>query len=203
MMFISVAGTLADGLQTGLAALRIRRVQLGGVGLVMLVHLIAIWILSEAMVSPIAPPRIGELHMVLVPEVPQARPEAPPPVDLPDVVMQPPEIVIQDESSTATISAISPADVLAPRPDPSHPNEPPRLSPMHSSPSRLTPVMLQVLVMENGSISMAKIMQSCGDSAVDNDIVAYVKANWRFLPALVKEKTVIQYWMTVAVRFEG
>jgi TonB family protein len=55
--------------------------------------------------------------------------------------------------------------------------------------------------MEDGTVGTATVVQSSGDSSNDDRVIEFVKAHWRFLPALVKQQTAIQYWMTVTVRF--
>lgn len=177
--------------------------QFAGALFVVVLHVLAIWIISLNIAPRIAPIKMGELHLVLAPMPSQVKPEEPLPVELAPVIEQPPEIAVQSETTGIALDAVSPADVLAPRPDPAHPNQAPSFPTAEKKPGELQPVLLNVLVMEDGSIAMAKVTKSSGDTSVDDDVVAYVKANWHFLPALLKQKTAVQYWTSVVVRFAG
>ncbi|HWA90305.1 MAG TPA: energy transducer TonB [Rhizomicrobium sp.] len=164
--------------------------------LVLALHALVVWGIAASIAPRLPRAQSGELHMVLVRAAPQPRPAEPPPVALAAVV-PPPEIVIENEAGPAAVAAISPADVLAPRPDPRHPNTPPE----HRDASKLAPPLLGILVAEDGSVADAQVVRSSGDGAADSEIVAYIEAHWRFLPALVKQKTAIRYWLTVSVPF--
>lgn len=187
-------------LRAQLAAVRIRRVHLVGGFLVLVLHVVAIWIISREIVPNIEPSGASELHVAFIADPPKEKPDEPPPVDLSAIVQQPPDIVIQSESNTSIVFSSS-SSVLAPRPDPSHPNAPPSASIALSNVSKLLPVVLKLLVAPDGTVVDANVSQSSGDGEVDDVAMSYVKANWRFLPALVNGRTAIQYWTTVAVRF--
>jgi TonB family protein len=201
MATISLLDNLPDRLRERLAMLRLRQIDVAGAVLVVILHVLVIWAISLNIAPKVSPPQIDELHVAFFRTLPQPNPAEPPPVELAPLIQQPPTIVVEDDPSRTSVAVVSPADVLAPRPDPSHPNEPPSAATMQGSPTKVPPIFLNLLVMEDGTVETATIVQSSGDSSIDDRVIAYVKAHWRFLPALVKQQTAIQYWMTVAVRF--
>jgi TonB family protein len=89
---------------------------------------------------------------------------------------------------------------LPPRPDPAHPNAGPSMGTdgVSISSSRSLVVLLRVLVLENGLIGEARVVGSCGNHNVDEGAMRFVKANWRFLPAL-DHGVPIATWATIEV----
>lgn len=107
-------------------------------------------------------------------------------------MVEPPQIVIADDAG-ATLAAVPAVSILAPRPDPVHPNDAPRVA--HASGS---PLVLKLLILNDGSVGDAQVATSSGDAQTDADVLAFIKEHWRFLPAMLRD-TAIQYWTTVAV----
>jgi TonB family protein len=178
-----------------------RHLQLASLGVVLALHTLVIWAISSNAARRISRTDGGEIHMVLARATVAARPAEPPSVELAPIMLQPPEIAIQGDTGPGAMAVVSPADILAPRPDPRHPNKPPRREALGRDAAKMMSALLKILVAEDGSIAAAEVARSCGDASVDNDVVAYVQANWRFLPALLRDKTAIRYWLTVSVQF--
>jgi TonB family protein len=167
------------------------------IGLVVFLHLIILWLIlwSLRLQNGPLPPR--ELQVVFF-EQSRAAKLQPPIIAVPEI-LQPPEFVIANDAPTTAPIGASAAMVLAPRPDPKHPNMPLDAGGPTLSKSALL-VILKILVLADGSVGDAQIVASSGEPQNDSVAMAYVKANWRFLPALLNG-TPIQYWTTVSVPF--
>jgi TonB family protein len=136
----------------------------------------------------------NELHLVLAPSTrSQATIPTPPDVEMP--ILQMPDIVIARDGPDTAPPALAASLVLAPRPDPEHPN--PSFAAGHNPPSGS--VTLKILVSADGSIVDAAVQRTSGMSEVDRSTIAFVEAQWKFLPALLDDQP-IQYWTTVVVR---
>jgi len=135
-----------------------------------------------------------ELHLVLAPSTRSETVTIPRPPDVELPVLQMPDIVIARETPDTAPPALSASLVLAPRPDPEHPN--PAFTAGHQSSGS---VVLKILVLADGSIADTTIEKTSGAPDVDQSAIAFVKAQWKFLPALLEGKP-IQYWTTVVVR---
>jgi TonB family protein len=113
--------------------------------------------------------------------------------------VQPPQIEIAaDSSPSVAASTAAMAQMLAPRPDPQHINAPPAPPKSLGAAVANIAIILQILVEPDGSIADARITKSSGDGRLDKFAMAYVKANWRFIPALISG-TPIEDWTTVLV----
>jgi TonB family protein len=152
------------------------------------------WASSSTSQRPIS----KDLQAELFRDVPQRQADvAPPEVAFP--VVAPPEIVIEDDQPNRADAVVSSLLVLPPRPDPSRPNEQP------VSPDRGTApvVVLKILVSPEGAVIDAKIVPPLSrNQSADEAALAWVKANWRFVPAMLGT-TPVQYWTTVLVRFSS
>ena len=136
-----------------------------------------------------------EIRLTLVP-VAHNETVAPPPVpELTIPVVPMPDIVIQTDTASTALDAISPSEVMAPRPDPSHPNPTPKAGDVAYAGGT---VILKILVLTDGTVGDASIVQTCGRRDADLAAMAYVKEKWKFLPARARN-AVIPYWTTVAV----
>jgi TonB family protein len=137
----------------------------------------------------------NELHLVLAPSTHSQAITIPTPPDVEMPVLQVPDIVIaRDEPDTAP-SALAASLVLAPRPDPEHPN--PSFIVEQKLPSGS--VILKILVSADGNVVDATVQMTSGMPEVDRSAIAFVEARWKFLPALLEDRP-IQYWTTVTVR---
>ncbi len=199
--FVFLPNNLIANARTRLGAVRLRRIHVAGLSFVLLLHGMVIWDIMLNTAPRTSFPKTHELHVAFIRAASEEKQKEPPLAELSPIVLQPPDIVIQDAVPNSALGTISPANILAPRPDPSHPNMPPSPSIAPDGAAQLSLVLLKLLVREDGTIGAAEVVQSCGDNTLDDEVVAFVKANWRFLPALAEEKTPIQYWTTVAVRF--
>lgn len=143
-------------------------------------------------------PGENELHLVLSPVTRTVVAERPaiPDVDIP--IVQMPEIVIQQDTSDAP-PAVSASLVLAPRPDPLHPNPMPESLKSAEQGAVSGSVILKILVLPDGTVADATVVQTSGKQDTDAAVMALVKTEWKFLPALLEGKP-IKYWTTVAVR---
>ncbi len=89
---------------------------------------------------------------------------------------------------------------LAPTLDPAHVNVQPELP---GTLGRVIPELalrLDILVLPDGSVFDARIVQSTGETEFDKLAVGWVKTNWRFLPA-IKDGQPVEAWTTVMVHF--
>lgn len=195
--FRAVAGELAQALSPWIEKHATRR-NAAALGAILFAHLVILWALVHylRLAQPKAPER--EFGVWLAAEH-YGDPGPPPP--LPSVlqdapVVAPPEIVIADDSTPPGIGSVAPSMILAPRPDPAHPNLPVR-SAVLSDPAGKA-VVLKVLVERDGSVSTAQVVSSTGQSALDDAAIAFVKANWHFLPATISGSP-ISYWTTISV----
>lgn len=168
------------------------------IGLVAGVHLLALFILLGALQSPAPDSSDAEMHMTLSP---LAAPSAftPELQALPPAAMEVPLPVIRiaDEASpNAVASAVADTQVIAPRPDPSHPND----WPDSGGAGHAAEVVLRILVLTDGSIGDSSIAQSSGTADLDALALSFARAHWRYLPATLAGRA-IQAWTTVIVRF--
>ncbi len=186
---------------TRYARARLRRSGRGhafAIGWVVVLHIALLWLVVVSLRSPASPQSPKELVVTFQrSDQAQASKIAPPEPSIP--VVTAPEIVIQPDDNAAAITSASATMVLAPRPDPTHPNPAP---PAHgkSAAASDVPVLLKILVLSDGSVADASVVRSSGDGEIDDDAIAFVKTRWKFLPALLEGKP-IRYWTTVAVRF--
>jgi hypothetical protein len=96
----------------------------------------------------------NELHLVLAPSTrSQATIPTPPDVEMP--VLQAPDIVIARDAPDTAPSALAASLVLAPRPDPEHPN--PGVAAEQKTPS--SSVILKILVSADGSVADAMVQK--------------------------------------------
>lgn len=162
--------------------------------LVLAFHLLFLGVIALGLKLPASQPEIRELRVRFFSEERSDRVAAPPEPTLP--VVEPPQIVIANDTS-GLIASVTAASILAPRPDPAHPNQ--ALTAEHAAVSAL---VLKLLVRSDGAIGDAQVVTSSGDTETDEAALAYVKAHWRFLPAMLRD-TAIEYWTTVAVPFRA
>jgi TonB family protein len=140
-----------------------------------------------------------EIHLVLTPFT---RADVAPLPRIPEPtlpVVEMPEIAIQTEAPTTAPATASASVVLAPRPDPAHPNPLPSAAEIGAGSVAATVIVLKIMVLPDGSVNDAVVVKSSGQHDTDLAAIAFVKAQWRFLPALIGS-TAIQYWTTVSLR---
>src|ERR1700749_2256411 len=136
-------------------------------------------------------PASRELHVVIY--SPQSVPPPFPEIAVPEIqVMQPPDIVIADDAATITALAAPPSSVLAPRPDPAHPNPLPGATAFGAANVAQATPLLRLTISSDGSVAQVSIVRSSGQHDVDLAIASFVKEKWRFLPALLNG-TAIEY----------
>jgi TonB family protein len=167
------------------------------VPVVAVLHLAALWVFvsSLATQSTVVPDK--ELTVVLD-RAPAAAAPGPPLPAVPDpVIVPPPQFVIEDDPGNNAAKAAPGAMVLAPRPDPSRPNDMPE-GVGQSASSSTAEVVLKILILPDGTVGDASVIHSCGNPDTDADLAAYLRAHWHFLPALLGGNPV-RYWTTVSV----
>ncbi len=172
--------------------------RIAGGAFVVLLHALLLWIILKNPLSPASSPEVAEIHVAFIRASSDV---APPPPKLSEPlppVLQPPDIVIEDDAAKSAPAGISAASILAPRPDPVHPNSAPSdlrtVADLKATPA----LVVKILVMPDGTVGDASVIKSSGKSEIDEAAIAYVKANWHFLPALLNG-TPIQYWITLSV----
>ena len=146
-----------------------------------------------------ASPSSNEMHLVLAPLTRSETVSAPslPDVELP--AMQMPDIVIERDTSDPAPPALSASLVLAPRPDPAHPNPAPTGLSIDGQQHLSGSLILKILVQSDGTIADASVVRTSGRPDADEAAMNFIKAQWKLLPALLEGKP-IQYWTTVVVR---
>lgn len=159
-------------------------------------NLICLVILANETRSP--PSMASDIHLVLAPIAIAAAPQPVPQVEMIDPAsIEVPTPDVQVAPNPDAVSAITESQIIAPRPDPAHPNPPPDAG---SATVHAAEVILRILVLDDGSIGDATVAGSCGIQALDTLALAYAKAHWRYLPAMLADHPV-QAWTTVIVRF--
>jgi TonB family protein len=156
-----------------------------------------VWIVLGSLRYPVT--AADEIHLVLTPFTHAdvvSLPHVPEPT-LPVVEM--PEIAIQTEAPTSAPAAAAASAVLAPRPDPAHPNPLPGTAEIEAGDTAAIAMVLKVMVLPDGSVNDAVVVKSSGRPDIDMAAIAFVKAQWRFLPAIMGG-TAIRYWTTVSLR---
>jgi periplasmic protein TonB len=117
---------------------------------------------------------------------------------MPDIL---PDATNTQAASTKETTAEA-SQVLAPRPDPKYANASPALPPEFAKLGAGTSMILRIFVQTDGSVTDAEIAKSTGDARLDQFAAAYVKAHWRYLPALASG-VAIPNWTTVLVPFRS
>jgi TonB family protein len=165
---------------------------------VVLLHVLFLWVIALSLRTSRPRGEERELQVRLLPVEPRA--ETPIRLPQPTLVASIPTISFDEEQPSGTIAAASSAMVLAPRPDPGHPNPPPTLVALGAAAKQgALDIMLRILVLADGSISDAKVLASSGQPDMDAAAIGYVKANWRFIPAMLSG-TAVEYWTTIRVK---
>jgi TonB family protein len=191
-----------DAARSGILV-RLEPERFSAVGLAVLINILAIWILAANLhLAQTDSPQ--DLHATLFPTRPQSQPPPDPQLVSPSIPLVPePVIMIEpDTPPTATITAMSMAQMLAPRPDTNHINVAPPLPALFRALGNGITLILKIFVQPDGSISDAHIVKTSGDAKLDEFAVEYVKANWRYIPASISGKAVDD-WTTVLVPFKA
>jgi TonB family protein len=173
---------------------------------VIILHIAVIWGIAESL--PVV--RIGDDARVT--QVDLLRPSAGSPEPDPAIILptftqplpvgvsEPTIEIAQEPQPVSTLTALDLSQLLAPRPDPRHINMQPQLPDRFKNLGSSASTILTIFVEPDGSVSAAQIAQSSGASQLDAWAIAYVEANWRFIPALAHGHPVAD-WTTVIVRF--
>lgn len=115
----------------------------------------------------------------------------------------PPHIVVADDGATV-LSLSAPtggSTVTIPAEAISGFHNPPKLPADLMAASRLTPLRIVLTVQPDGMIASAQIDRSSGSAAIDAIALAWVKAKWRYKPAL-RNGIAIAETTTAIVPFE-
>ena len=202
LAFLEHSKDSGSELRNGLLA-RISARRLLAFGLTSIVNILMIWILLLNL--RLAPPDTApDLHATLFAAPTRLQPLPELHLISPSMVVVPvPEIVIEpDVPPTTAITTVSMAQMLAPRPDIAHINVPPELPLLFRALGSGITLILKIFVQQDGSISDAHVVKTSGDAKLDEFAVAYVKANWRYIPASISGKPV-EDWTTVLVPFKA
>ncbi len=196
---------LADWLKEWAASIPIANIQIderqrryAAVAFAVVLNSLFIWIVAGSLRYPMTA-GTDEIHLVLTPFV-HAKVDTSPRIPEPTLpVVEMPEIAVQTEAATSAPAAASASAVLAPRPDPAHPNPLPAGADIGAGNVSPIVVVLKIMVLPDGSVNEAEVVKSSGRHDIDLAAIAFVKAQWRFLTALMGG-TAIQYWTTVSLR---
>lgn len=184
---------------------RLRR-RLAAVLIVLAFHFLCLWIFADSM-QPSVPFGSGSEIKVtvfsprLAPPGPPAPPlswvfQAPPDVEVPEpAIDMPPDV---EGENGAQISG--PGQILPPKPDPNHVNQVPELPPDLRALARRLVMQLRIWVLQDGDVGEVQVVRGSGHADIDRLAVAFVLANWRYIPASEGGR-VVPDWATVYVRF--
>lgn len=138
--------------------------------------------------------------MVLSPFGPAPSLFSPPQMETvaPDIVPLPDIRIAEEEQPDPIAFAAADTQLIAPRPDPAHPNDPPAGDSLSASARCAGEVVLRILVLADGTIGDAAVAKSCGAAERDQLALLYAKTHWRYLPATLGGEAV-QDWTTVIV----
>jgi protein TonB len=171
-------------------------------------HLAVLWALVAGMRPTIGARLQHDLEVtVFNPAVTPREAPAPPlswMFEAPQEALVPePEIdIAPDEQTPGGIAAAGITQMLAPRLDPAHLNAPPFLPSPLDRIAKAAQLELRILVLPDGSVGDAEIVKSTGQGVIDRLGTDFVRASWRFLPALANGRP-IEAWSTVIVRFSA
>jgi periplasmic protein TonB len=172
--------------------------------LVAVVHILAVWAIFAGIKPRGAALPVPEFKMtVFRPAV--TPPTVPPPPEwkfqqVKDAFLPEPDIQIEPDPDAPSITTTLMSQVLPPRPDPYYINKAPEAPDKLRRDALNAAVTLRILVMPDGSVEQAMLVKGTSNTELDKFTMAFVEANWRFLPATAGGKP-IQDWTTVRVRF--
>lgn len=175
------------------------------VGTVVLLHLLVFGLFATVRPSFTAI-AARELDVSVVnPQVGPSQPPAPPiswVFQAPeDIVVPEPEIdIVSQRGDPDAIVASGAGQVVPPRIDPRHVNTAPDVPYELRAQAATAAIMLRLLILPDGSVYDAKILQSSHSADLDKITLDFVKKNWRFLPPSMGGKP-IEAWTTAFVRF--
>jgi TonB family protein len=175
-----------------------RRRRYAAVAFAVVLNILFVWVAIGSLRFPVTA-GTDEIHLILTPFTHADVASLPQVQEPPLSVVEMPEIAIQTEAPRSAPAAVSASAVLAPRPDPAHPNPLPSAAEIEEGNTAAVAMVLKIMVLPDGSVNEAVVVQSSGKHDIDLAAIAFVKAQWRFLPALV-DGTPIQYWTTVSLR---
>jgi len=185
--------------------------RIGIVGGVAMLHVLIVYALIGGMAARVltfVPRNIDVRFFPQTPEHPVTPPAQPPlaqpTVDRPTIA--PPDIRVQDDSSSTITLREGPPTTTAPPPDANATG----LTGTHTTPpypdlARLLgqqgTVVLQIAVSAQGNVASATVVQSSGYPDLDAAAAAWVQAHWRYNPAL-QGGVAVPSQTRAAVRFD-
>lgn len=180
------------------------RWQLIGLATVIAAHFFLVRLFPPLLAGVV--PNVEREIQISILSSPRAIPSLPEPkLERPNSDIVPaPEIAMEELPTPGAITAVSTvmtSQVIPPRPDPAHPNAAPELPAGLIKPGRVS-ALVMVFVNVDGTVTDARVTTSTGDSSLDKIALAFVKAQWRFLPASFSDRPVAE-WTTVLVPFRA
>jgi len=173
--------------------------QLSGLGFVILLHILVIYIVASGLGKTAVQAIVGPIETKVIEEAKKQTDEPPPPppkIETPPPFVPPPDIELAAEPVDTTSTAIKTvSNVKAPPPPPkpvaevaprNDPRRPATISESAYPPQskRLNEegeAIVNLLILEDGSVGEVKLEKSTGFPRLDEATVAQVK-KWRFLP---------------------
>jgi len=113
-----------------------------------------------------------------------------------EAMVAPPDFVASEATIENGVPTPAHAQLLAPRPDPSHINAVPPVP--EGQAEKLQTVVLTIHVLPSGAVTEARLSKSSGSGEIDQLAIEFVRKNWKFLPATLNGAPV-EYWTTVFV----
>jgi periplasmic protein TonB len=195
--------------------------QLSGLGFVILLHIIVIYIVASGLGHQAVEKIMGPIETRVIEEAKKQTEEPPPPppkIETPPPFVPPPDMEIAAEPTpdTTAIRAVqstkpvaaptpqpAPTAEVAPRNDPRRPNTIPESAypPQSRRSGEEGEVILNVLVLETGKVGEVKIEKSSGFERLDEAAVNYVQRNWRYLPG-TRDGKPVSMWKAVKVTWK-
>lgn len=169
------------------------------------VHVVLLVLVLFGFTRPPAPPAAHDLQLTIIggPRVLRSEPIQPTLATPPQVpLVVPPEIEVDDTPSTAITVAAAPGGpgVTVPAEAIGETHTAPTLSADLTDIARKSTLRLRLRVAEDGSIKDASVDASTGSAQLDRIALAWVRAHWRYRPAL-RDGTPIAVTTTALVRF--
>lgn len=175
--------------------------QLSGLGFVILLHVLVIYIVASGLGKTAVQAIVGPIETKVIEEAKKQTDEPPPPppkIETPPPFVPPPDIELAAEPADTTNTAIRtvsnvkappappppPATAeVAPRNDPRRPATIPESAypPQSKRLNEEGEAIVNLLILENGTVGEVKLEKSTGFPRLDEATVAQVK-KWRFLP---------------------
>jgi periplasmic protein TonB len=189
--------------------------QLTGIGFVVLVHIVVIYVMASGLGKSIVEIALPPIETKVIEEEKQVEAEPPPPPPKMEAIppyVPPPELQIAAEPVAAPTKAITTSSQPAPpkpaakdvivqaKVNPRHPLERPDYPASEKRAGHEGAVLLNIYVDESGRVTQAKVEKTSGFPALDEAAVRQALRSWRLIPG-TKNGTPAAGWVQISMRF--